>query len=78
MLGFWNRKKRAEQTADLNEVKHDAVVEIVADKTARKEIKSQALQANSQLQSLLADNPFTIKVYLSMGGEYPPRKRRKN
>lgn len=74
---FWNRKKRAETAADLNSEKKDAVVEIVADKTARKEVKQRALQANEQLQELLASHPFEIKVYLAMGGEYPPRKRRK-
>lgn len=74
---FWNRKKRDHEAADLKSEKKDAVIEIVADQTQRKEVKQRALQANEQLQELLANNPFEIKVYLSMGGEYPPRKRRK-
>lgn len=77
MMSFWNRKKHAVEEADLKSDKKDVVLEIVAEKTAQKHVADKAKEANAQLQQLLADNPFTIKVYLSMGGEYPPRNRRK-
>lgn len=43
----------------------DPIVEIIANEEAKKEVIEQAKSASNQLNELLVQNGFTIKIYLA-------------
>ncbi len=55
----------------------DPIVEIIANQEAKVEVIQKAKEASSQLNKLLVQNGFTIKIYLAAGG-HPPKKQEKN
>lgn len=56
----------------------DPIVEIIANEEAKKEVIEQAKSASNQLNELLVQNGFTIKIYLAAGGHPPIKKAGKN
>lgn len=48
-------------------------IEIIAHKEAVKEVAERAKAANQQLHDVLAENGFTLKIYLAAGGSPPKR-----
>ena len=73
-MGLFRRKKNPE-TIEPIVVKEtpltDPIVEIIANEEAKKEVIEKAKQASSQLNELLVQNGFTIKIYLAAGGKHP-------
>lgn len=65
MLWFNRDKKRAGKT----EQAHDHRVEVVVHQNANKEVVKEAKTVNEQLNRLLLDNGFTLKIYLAAGGK---------
>lgn len=57
--------------------KRQATIEIVAHKEAKAKVIKQAKQANKQLNDLLVENGFTLKIYLAAGGKAPQQKQTK-
>lgn len=76
-MGLFRRKKNPE-TIEPIVVKDtpltDPIVEIIANEEAKKEVIERAKKASSELNELLVQNGFTIKIYLAAGG-HPPRKQ---
>jgi undecaprenyl pyrophosphate synthase len=60
----WFFKKNLLSTEKL----HDQRVEVVVSKEATKKEVELAKEANKQLQNLLLENHFTIKIFLATGG----------
>lgn len=58
---FW--KKSTGLPITDSEQSHDIRVEVVVSKEANKEVARQAKEANKTLNTLLATNHFTIKIY---------------
>lgn len=56
----------------------DPIVEIIANEEAKKEVIEQAKSASNQLNQLLVQNGFTIKIYVAAGGHPPIKKAGKN
>ena len=73
-MGLFRRKKNPE-TIEPIVVREtpltDPIVEIIANEEAKKEVIEKAKQASSQLNELLVQNGFTIKIYLAAGGKHP-------
>ena len=63
-------KKRKEHQDKL----HDSRVEVVVHKEATKEVVETAKAANRQLNNLLNNNGFTLKIFLAAGGKTNKRK----
>jgi hypothetical protein len=63
-MGLFKRNKIPNQ-----EVQHDNRVEVVVHKEATKKVVNQAKAANKQLNLLLQQNGFTIKIFLAAGGK---------
>lgn len=80
-MNFFKRKNRTEQapeTADAAvDVRRHATVEIEASKEASEEAFERARKANKQLNDLLVENGFTIKIFIAAGGQPPKKKRKK-
>jgi hypothetical protein len=70
-MQFWKRRPAEEDTISLPHREIGAAVEIVARKEASKEMAEKAKAANRQLQDLLVENGFTLKIYLAAGGSQP-------
>lgn len=51
------------------ETSHDSRVEVVVHQNAAKEVVNEAKAVNQQLNKLLLDNGFTLKIYLAAGGK---------
>ena len=47
------------------------IIEIEAHKDAKTEAIKEAKEATRQLNKLLVDNGFTLKIYLATGGKHP-------
>lgn len=63
----WFKKK--EQRMKVSAIDNaSARVEIEARSDAKKEAVEQAREASKQLNTLLVENGFTIKIYLAAGG----------
>jgi hypothetical protein len=52
----------------------EPTIEIVANQEAQKEVIEKAKKASSELNQLLVQNGFTIKIYLAAGGKPPIKK----
>ena len=80
-MGLFRRKKNPE-TIEPIVVKEtpltDPIVEIIANEEAKKEVIEKAKQASSQLNELLVQNGFTIKIYLAAGGKHPNAEKGKS
>jgi len=50
-------------------------IEIEVHKTANKEAAEKAKRTSKDLNELLVENGFTLKLYMAAGGK-PPRKKR--
>ena len=57
------------------DIGRQAIVEIQATKDAKKEAIAQAKEASEQLNSLLVENGFTLKIYLATGGTVKTKRR---
>ena len=65
-MRLFHRKRKQ----DLNsETQHDGRVEAVINYTTTKEAAQVAKEANARLKQQLADDAFTIKIYLAAGGQ---------
>lgn len=80
-MGLFRRKKKDETVVPPIVVRDtplkDPVVEIIANEKAKDEVIQKAQQASNQLNELLVQNGFTIKIYLAAGG-HPPKVQEKN
>lgn len=65
MLWFTRKNKPTGQT----ELSHDHRVEVVVHQNATKKVVDEAKTVNEQLNQLLLDNGFTLKIYLAAGGK---------
>jgi predicted ribonuclease YlaK len=61
-------KKKPTPPPPVADVKQ-AIVEIEAHKDAEREAVQQAKEASRQLNTLLVENGFTLKIYLAAGGQ---------
>lgn len=64
MLWF-NKKKVVRPVVD-----HQTIVEIEATKDAQKEAFEEAHRVGKDLNRLLVENGFTLKIYLATGGKH--------
>ena len=80
-MGLFRKKKKVETVVEPIVVRDtpvkDPVVEIIANEKAKDEVIEKAKQASNQLNELLVQNGFTIKIYLAAGG-HPPKRAGKN
>lgn len=77
-MGLFRRKKNPETIEPIvvrDTPLADPIVEIIANEEAKKEVIEKAKQASSQLNELLVQNGFTIKIYLAAGGKHPNAKK---
>lgn len=65
-------RKKAQADIQLQPSTKDRL-EIEVHKTASKEAKQKADEVNNHVRDLLADNGFTVKIFLAAG--HTPRKR---
>lgn len=72
-MWFFNKSKKAQR----EDVAQAAVIEIEAHKDAQKEAVTIARNASKQLNTLLVNNGFTLKIYLAAGGTHPKEGHRK-
>lgn len=65
-MGLFKRKKNIDQpiVVQATPVK-DPVIEVIANQEAKKEVLDRAKKASSDLNQLLVQNGFTIKIYLA-------------
>lgn len=91
-MGFFRRKKDNVTNVDIHadsvnitentptDSPDEPIVQIIANREAQKEVIEKAKVASSQLNELLVQNGFTIKIYLAAGGSLPvkPKKGKKN
>lgn len=61
---MWYEKKRTQQEAS-----HDNRVEVVVNKEANKQAVKKAKEVNKQLNDILGQNHFTMKIFLAAGGK---------
>lgn len=84
-MGFFRRKKDNVSKVDIHAdsvniteapktTNPEPTIEIVANQEAQKEVIEQAKKASSDLNQLLVQNGFTIKIYLAAGGKPPVKK----
>lgn len=77
-MGLFRRKKNTETIAEPIVVRDtpvsDPVVEIIANEKAKDEVIEKAKKASDELNSLLVQNGFTIKIYLA--AHNPPTKKK--
>lgn len=78
-MGLFRKKKSEPTTATPIVVTDtpikDPIVEIIANEKAKDEVIEQAKSASNQLNELLVQNGFTIKIYLA--AHNPPTKEKK-
>lgn len=65
-MAWFNRNKTPKGES---EVSHDRRVEVVVHQNATHEVVQEAKAVNQQLNKLLLDNGFTLKIYLAAGGK---------
>ena len=79
-MGLFGRKKNTEAIEPIvvkdTPIK-DPIVEIIANQEAKKEVIEKAKKASSDLNELLVQNGFTIKIYLAAGGKHPNAEKGK-
>lgn len=56
--------------------KQDLPIEIVAHHNSSAKVVREAKQASNQINSLLEENGFTLKIYLARGGRTPASGRK--
>lgn len=71
MLDWFKRKKTP---VPETESAHDNRVEVVVHKEAAKEVVEKAKKANQDLNDLLNQNHFTIKIFIAAGGKISNKK----
>lgn len=64
----WFGKNKEEVSVTPQE--QEAIIEIETHKSAQKEAIEQAKQASQQLNKLLVENGFTLKIYVAAGGKH--------
>ncbi len=69
-MAWFNRNKTPQGNTEQS---HDHRVEVVVHQNAAKEIIDEAKTVNEQLNRLLLDNGFTLKIYLAAGGKTKKR-----
>lgn len=69
-MAWFNRNKTPKGDT---EESHDHRVEVVVNQNATKEFVDEAKAVNAQLNRLLLDNGFTLKIYLAAGGKIKKR-----
>lgn len=81
-MGLFRKRKTNSEATEPIVVKEspvrEPVVEIIANEKARDEVIEKAKQASNQLNELLVQNGFTIKIYLAAGGHPPIKNKGKN
>lgn len=80
-MGLFNRKKKnvdqpVEPIVVTDTPVKDPVIEVIANQEAKKEVVEKAKQASSDLNRLLVQNGFTIKIYLAAQGPSVKNKGR--
>lgn len=65
-MAWFNRNKTPKGETEKS---HDHRVEVVVHQNAAKEVVDEAKLVNKQLNNLLLDNGFTLKIYLAAGGK---------
>lgn len=65
-MAWFNRNKTP--TGE-TEVSHDHRVEVVVHQNATQEVVKEAKDVNDQLNRLLLENGFTLRIYLARGGK---------
>ena len=65
---MWSRNKK-EESKPLA-LPEQAIIEIEATKDAQKEAFEEAHKVGKQLNKLLVENGFTLKIYLATGGKH--------
>ena len=80
-MGLFRRKKANTEGVEPIVVRDTPVkypvVEIIANEEAKREVIEKAKKASSNLNELLVQNGFTIKIYLAAGGHPPSNNRGK-
>lgn len=71
-MAWFNRNKLPKGETEKS---HDHRVEVVVHQNAAKEVVAEAKNVNDQLNKLLIDNGFTLKIYLAAGGKTKKRVR---
>lgn len=66
-MGWFSKKQK---DVPVSAKTREAIVEIEASKDARREAVIQAKEASKQLNTLLVENGFTLKIYLATGGKH--------
>lgn len=69
-MAWFNRNKAPKGDTEQS---HDHRVEVVVHQNAAKEVVNEAKTVNEQLNKLLLDNGFTLKIYLAAGGKTKKR-----
>lgn len=69
-MAWFNRNKTPKGATEKS---HDHRVEVVVHQNAAKEVIDEAKTVNEQLNKLLLDNGFTLKIYLAAGGKTKKR-----
>lgn len=69
-MAWFNRNKKPEGNTEKS---LDHRVEVVVHQNAAKEVIDEAKTVNEQLNKLLLDNGFTLKIYLAAGGKTKKR-----
>lgn len=65
---MWPFKKKSPEDIKL-QPNASSRVEIELHKSASKEAKEKVDEVNNHVQDLLAENGFTVKIYLAAGGQ---------
>lgn len=85
-MGLFRRKKDNVTQVDIHAdsvtvsentstvIPDEPIVEIIANQEAQREVIQKAKVASNQLNELLVQNGFTIKIYLAAGGKPPVKK----
>lgn len=78
MRWFRTRQETHDDNVDkqhLLDVDTESKVEVVAHKKATKKTIDETIKVNQQLNKLLVENGFTLKIYLAAGGKHPQAKQ---
>lgn len=69
-MGWFKRRQRNADPITETE-KAQASIQIVTDVNARKQAVEEANKVNEQLNRLIVENGFTVKIFLATGGKNP-------
>lgn len=68
-MNLFNRKTTPMQKKT-QEIEKKAIIEIETHKDAKQEAVLKAKKASEELNTLLVENGFTLKIYVATGGKY--------